>query len=134
MGWVVMSERDLQRIGVLSEVRSGKRSVGSAAAVLSISDRHIRRLLDRFETSGGAALAPRTRYRSSNNKIAAGIQEYAIALIRERYTDFGSILAAEMLAKYHGLVLPRETLRQWMANAGLWLSRRQCRTFHQPRS
>ena len=27
MGWISMSERDLKRIGVLSEVRSGRRTV-----------------------------------------------------------------------------------------------------------
>ena len=134
MGWVVMSERDLQRIGVLSEVRSGKRSAASAAAVLSISGRQVRRLLNRLEAGGGAALAHRARGRPPNNKIAAGVQGYALALIRERDLDFGPTLAAEMLARHHGLTVSRETLRQWMAGAGLWLSRRQRRTFHQPRS
>ena len=55
-------------------------------------------------------------------------------LIRERYPDFGPTLAAEMLARHQGLTVSRETPRQWMADAGLWLSRRQQRTFHQPRS
>jgi hypothetical protein len=31
------------------------------------------------------------------------------------------------------LRVSRETLRSWMADAGLWLSRKQRRTFHQPR-
>jgi hypothetical protein len=40
-----MSERELKRIGVLSEVIDERRSMASAAAVLSVSARHIRRLL-----------------------------------------------------------------------------------------
>jgi hypothetical protein len=38
-----------------------------------------------------------------------------------------------MLAARHGLVVSRETLRGWMLEAGLWRSRRQRRTLHQPR-
>ena len=59
----------------------------------------------RLEAGGGAALAHRARGRSPNNKIDAGIQDYALALIRERYPDFGPTLAAEMLVKHHGLTV-----------------------------
>ncbi|MGO6930107.1 ISNCY family transposase, partial [Rhizobium ruizarguesonis] len=47
--------------------------------------------------------------------------------------DFGPTLAAEKLAERDGLRVSRETLRSWMVDAGLWLSRKQRRTFHQPR-
>jgi hypothetical protein len=57
-----------------------------------------------------------------------------VALIKENYADFGPTLAAEMLAEHHGFKVSRETLRKWMTDDGLWLSRKQRRTFHQPRS
>ena len=120
MGWVVMSERDIQRISVLSEIRTGKRSVGSAAAVLSISVRQVRRLLKRLEAGGGAALAYRARGRP-NNKIASGIRDYALALIRERYPEFGPTLAAEMLVRHHGLtVSPRRSASGWPEPISGW--------------
>lgn len=56
-----------------------------------------------------------------------------MTLVRERYADFGPTLAAEKLAERDGLRVSRETLRSWMSDAGLWLSRKQRRTFHQPR-
>ena len=71
--------------------------------------------------------------RPSNNRIEAGIRDYALALISENYADFGPTLAAEMLAQHHALMVSRETLRNWMIGSGLWLSRRQRRSFHQPR-
>jgi hypothetical protein len=43
MGWVLMSERDVQRIEVLTEVFSGRRTVASAAVVLAITSRKQRR-------------------------------------------------------------------------------------------
>ncbi len=39
-----------------------------------------------------------------------------------------------MLAEHHGFKVSRETLHKWMQDAGLWLSRKHRRTFHQPRS
>jgi hypothetical protein len=56
-----------------------------------------------------------------------------VTLVRERYADFGPTLAAEKLSERDGLRVSRETLRGWMTGAGLWLSRKQRRTFHQPR-
>jgi len=53
--------------------------------------------------------------------------------VREHYLDFGPTLAAEKLAEDHGVTVSRETLRKWMAEAGIWLPRKHRRTFHQPR-
>ncbi len=38
-----------------------------------------------------------------------------------------------MLAQHHALMVSRETLRKWMIETGIWLSRKQRRCFHQPR-
>jgi hypothetical protein len=48
MGWISMSERDLKRIEVLSDVRSGRRcTVAAAAAVLAVSERQAPRDITR---------------------------------------------------------------------------------------
>ncbi|OCP00802.1 MULTISPECIES: ISNCY family transposase [unclassified Ensifer] len=133
MGLIAMSECDLQRIEVLSKVVAGRMTLVSAAHVLELSTRQVRRLLDRIETNGAASIRHKAIGRPSNNRICDGVRDYAVALVRERYADFGPTLAAEKLAERDGLLVSRETLRQWMAEAGLWLSRQQRRTFHQPR-
>ncbi|THK38419.1 ISNCY family transposase [Ensifer sp. MPMI2T] len=133
MGLIAMSERDLQRIEVLSKVVDGRTTIVSAAHVLALSTRQVRRLLDVFEQHGAAAIRHRAIGRPSNNRICDGVRDYAVAIVRERYADFGPTLAAEKLAEEHGLTVSRETLRKWMSAAGLWLSRKQRRTFHQPR-
>ena len=56
-----------------------------------------------------------------------------MALVHENYADFGPTLAAEMLDERHAFKVSRETLRKWMQDDGLWLSRKQRKTFHQPR-
>jgi hypothetical protein len=55
------------------------------------------------------------------------------ALVRQNFRDFGPTLAAEALLERHGVEISRETLRKWMVGDGLWLSRKQRRSFHQPR-
>jgi len=42
-------------------------------------------------------------------------------------------LATEALYERRGLNVGRETVRKWMVEDGLWLSRKQRRSFHQPR-
>lgn len=133
MGWILMSERELHRIEVLSKVVEGRMTLVSAAHVLALSARHVHRLLDRFIKDGAASIRHRSRGCRSNNHLPDGIRDYALTLIRERYLDFGPTLTAEKLAEHHGLNVSRETLRKWMQEAGIWLSRKQRRTFHQPR-
>ncbi|SDA97658.1 Winged helix-turn helix [Sinorhizobium sp. NFACC03] len=133
MGLIAMSERDLQRIEVLSKVIAGRMTLVSAAHVLGLSTRQVRRLLERIGAGGAASLRHQAIGRPSNNRICDGVRDYAMAIVRERYADFGPTLAAEKLAERDGLTVSRETLRQWMSEAGLWLSRKQRRTFHQPR-
>ena len=133
MGWVTMSERDLRRVGVLAEVANGRRAVASAAAVLALSARQVHRLLKAYRLGGGGAIAHKARGRPSNNRIRDDVRDRALGLVRSTYADFGPTLAAETLAEKHGLEVSRETLRKWMVDAGLWLSREQRRHFHQPR-
>jgi len=128
-----MSGRELQRIEVLSKVVAKKRTERSAAAVLGISTRQTRRLLTAYRDSGGSALIHKARGRASNNHLIAGVREYAMAIVRSKYADFGPTLASEMLLEKNELKVSRETLRKWMIEEGLWLSRRQRRSFHQPR-
>jgi transposase len=128
-----MSGNELQRLEVFSEVVARRRTEASAAEVLGISTRQARRLIKAYREDGGATVIHKHRGKPSNNKSLDGVREYAVELVRRNYSDFGPSLAAEMLLSKHQLKISRETLRKWMIQDGLWLSRRQRRTFHQPR-
>jgi Homeodomain-like domain len=130
---MTMSERDLQRIQVLCEVMNRVRTPASAAVVLALSTRQVHRLLKAYRLGGAGSLVHRARGRPSNNRIRDDVRDRAVQLVRAHYPDFGPTLAAEMLAERHELKVSRETLRGWMTEAGLWLSRKQRRSFHQPR-
>jgi hypothetical protein len=132
-GLVAMRERDLQRIDVLSKAVGGRMTTVSAAHMLDLSEHQVRWPLERIWTGGAASIRHKAIGRPSNNRISDGVRDYAMTLVRERYADFGPTLATENLAERDGLRVSRETVRNWMAEAGLWLSRKQRRTFHQPR-
>ncbi len=134
MGWVMMSERELNRIEVLAQVDDGRLSVQNGANMLDITKRQMFRLLRRYRTEGAAAIRHKARGKTPNNKIHKAKRDYAVALVKENYEDFGPTLAAEMLAEHHGFKISRETLRKWMVDAGIWLSRKHRRAIHQPRS
>ena len=51
-----MSERELRRVEVLSEVTSGWRSAASAATALGLSPRQVYRLLRRYRDRGASGL------------------------------------------------------------------------------
>ena len=133
MGWLVMSERELNRIEVLSEVETGRLRAEDAAGLLGLTRRQVFRLLARFRTDGPAGLAHRARGRAPNNALSAAHREQVLALVRTQYADFGPTLAAEKLAELHDIPLSHETLRKWMIADGLWLTRKHRRVLHQPR-
>jgi hypothetical protein len=128
-----MSGTELQRIEILAEVVSKRRTEASAAAILGLSTRQTRCLIVAYRASGGTSVIHKARGRASNNRLIEGIREYAVELVRSNYADFGPSLASEMLLSKHALKVSRETLRKWMMADGLWLSRKQRRSFHQPR-
>ena len=129
----MMSERGLQRIEVLTEVLAGRRTVASAATVLDPGVRQVGRLLLRYRDDGDGGLIHKGRGKTSNHRVNEGVREYALELVRTQYRDFGPTLAIEALYERHGIKVGRETLRTWMLEANLWASRKQRKTFHQPR-
>jgi transposase len=133
MGLVIMSERELNRLEVLAQIVDGRLSVGAATNLLDLTRRQVFRLLKRYRQAGAASIRHKARGKPSNNQIHKAKRDYALVLVKENYPDFGPTLAAEMLAAHHGFKVSRETLRKWMVDDGIWLSRKQRRTFYQPR-
>src|SRR5262249_53746957 len=58
----------------------------------------------------------------------------ALAAYRQRYADFGPLLASEKLAE-EGLAVGPQTLRRWLMAAGLWrrARRREAHRSRRPR-
>ncbi len=133
MGWVEMSERELRRAEVLASVMAGRLTMTAAAEVMGVTRRQAHRLALRFADDGTVGLRHQARGRPSNRLLGPHVRQMAINYVTEKYRDFGPTFASQMLLERHGLTISRETLRKWMSEEGLWLSRKQRRQFHQPR-
>jgi transposase len=133
-GTITMSMREADRLKTIQAVVDGVLRTSQAAQRLGLTARQVRRVLKRYAAQGAAGLVSRKRGRPSNHQLDAGLADRALALIHQRYTDFGPTLAREKLLECHGLTLGKETVRQLMMGAGLWSTRRQhAPPIHQPR-
>ena len=133
-GHLLMSNRELDRLQVLVRLSERRLTQREAARVLGITERQLRRLWRAYRERGPAALASQQRGRRSNRRLPESLRAEAIALVRERYSDFGPTFAHEKLTEVHGLRVGVSTLRTWMSEAGLWVPRAQRRrSVHQPR-
>ena len=108
-------------------------TTAAAAQLLGLGRCQVFRLLKAYRTEGPTGLVSKRRGRRSNRRKPEPLRKVALAIVREWYWDFGPTLAAEKLREDHGIALGRETLRQWMIEAGLWRDRKQRKRIHQPR-
>ena len=121
---IEMSQRDRDRLKVMSAVVEGRRTQSEAARLLKRSVRQVRRIQRRLEAEGDAGIVHRLRGRASNHRKEQGLRREIVAIYRQQYADFGPTLAAEKLAE-RGLAVSSETLRHWLLAEGLWRRRRK---------
>ncbi|MEK9142818.1 MAG: ISNCY family transposase [Nitrospirota bacterium] len=88
-------------------------------ALLGLTPRHIRRLIERVEQAGDQGLVHRGRGKPSNRRIPETVKGKGLTLYETQYGDFGPTLAAEQLAERHGLTISAETLRGWLLAQGV---------------
>lgn len=132
-----MSQRELERVGVLARVRSKQIRLVDAGRLMRVSYRQAKRLWKRYREDGAAGLKHRSAGRPSNRAHEVKFRQRVLALVREKYGGavdkrFGPTLAAEHLASEDGLAIAAETLRRWMLVEGLW-SRERKRRKHRRR-
>jgi transposase len=127
---VEMSARDVKRLYGVQQVLEHKLRQKQAAAILSISERQLRRWLIRVRQEGPKGLLHRLRGRTSNRKLPQAVQERVLKLWQERYLGFGPTLFQEKLKEQEKLGIGRETLRRWLSQAGLWQRQRKATPVH----
>jgi len=130
----IMSDAELTKFEILRDVDHERMPARAAAQVLGLTERQVWRLLKAYRLRGADGLISKKRGRPSNRKTPDDVRLAAMAIVKERYADFGPTLAAEKLREQHGLTISRETLRVWMLDAGLWTDRQKRRgRVYQPR-
>ncbi len=121
-----MSQADRDRLVALKKAASGATTQRQAAEELALSERQVRRLLRKLRAGGDANILHALRDRRSNRKMDEETRQQAITILQaEVYRGFGPTLASEYLASQHRITVSKETVRQWMKEAGLWKAQKR---------
>jgi transposase len=99
--------------------RSGALSCMEAAAVLGMSERHFRRLRERYEAEGAEGLIDRRRGRVSGRRVPVDRIEWLLEEYRTRYFDFTAKHFHERLRAEHKFELGYTWTKRVLQDAGL---------------
>src|SRR3989442_9168778 len=114
-----LSQKDLQRVGVISHCVKGDLVCARAAELLDLSPRQVQRLKARYRQGGEAAMAHASRGRPSPRRLPQPLRQRVLHLARTRYLGFNDHHLAEKLQDVEGFSLSRETLRRLLRQAGI---------------
>jgi transposase len=120
-----MSQRELQRVGLLTGVLEGQVPLQEAAGLMGVCYRQAKRLKAVLVRAGPGGLAHGNRGRSPTNRIGAEVRAKVLALSREKYADFNDTHFAEMLAEREGIEVSRDWVRRVRRETGIGPKRRR---------
>ena len=128
-----MSQKELQRVTVISQCVQGNLACARAAELLDLSPRHIKRLKARYRLGSAAALAHASRGRPSHRRLPERTRARILDLVRTRYAGFNDHHLCEKLVEQEGFSLSRETLRRLLRREGLGSPRKRRSPAHRQR-
>lgn len=112
-----MSKKERDRLAWMAKVQAKEMTVVDAAQAMGVSYREAKRIWKRRQAQGHAGLVHRDRGRAAPRRTPPERKRHIMAIVAERYADFGPTLAAEKLAQDHGEQVHPEFLRRWMVRS-----------------
>lgn len=128
-----LSQKELQRVAVISSCVKGDLACARAAALLDLTPRHVKRLKSRYRQGGEAALAHASRGRPSHRRLPQRVRDRILHLARTTYAGFNDHHLCEKLREVQGFPLGRETLRRLLRSAGIGSPRKRRAPTHRQR-
>jgi transposase InsO family protein len=131
---ITMSDKEIQRLAVLQDVRDHRITQVRAAEILNLSTRQITRLLQKLNQAGISGLAHASRGQPGHHRHDEFLKSQCLSIISEHLLGFGPTLAHEKLSSIFALNIPVETVRRWMTANDLWIPRsKRLKRPYQPR-
>ena len=124
-----MSNREADRLRVISAVLKHKLTWAEAGLQLALSERQVGRLCARVRIVGNRGIIHGLRGQPSNHQLQPGLLDKAVDIVQLHYPDFGPTFATEKLLERHALRLSVPVLRAGMIKAGLYKPRK-CASKH----
>jgi transposase len=116
---LTMTQKEINRCEILRMADERKITQKAGAGKIRVTERHFRRLLNRYRRQGPEGIISRHRGKRSNNRMPDKKKEKILKKLKEEYLGFGPTLACEKLAKRDGVKVSKETVRQIMIAAAL---------------
>src|SRR5271170_2429356 len=128
-----LSQKELQRVSVISACIKGDLACARAAGLLCLSVRQVKRLKKCMREEGEAALAHANRGRPSPRRLADDAAAQIVQLSRGTYAGFNDHHLCEKLVERQGFSLSRERLRRLWRKNGLGSPRKRRAPAHRQR-
>jgi transposase len=132
-GTFALSQKELQRVAVITSCVKGDLACARAASLLNLTPRHVKRLKSRLRQGGEAALAHASRGRPSPRRLPQRVRDRILHLARTTYAGFNDHHLCEKLVEKEGFCLGRETLRRLLRSAGIGSPRKRRAPTHRQR-
>jgi len=124
MDLLTMSKEELSRLEVMERLQEKRMGQKTAAEILGVSVRQVKRLIRAYRREGATGLVSKQRGKPSHHQLDREIVQAAIDLLKGRYADFGPTLAHEKLVELDGLKLCLGSVRKIMTEEGIWKAKR----------
>jgi len=98
-----MSDKEIQRLAVLQDVRDQRITQVRAAEILNLSTRQITRLLQKLNQDGVSGLAHASRGQRGHRRHDDLLKSECLSIISEHLLGFGPTLAHEKLSSIFSL-------------------------------
>ena len=119
MEGLTLTTREQSRIQVLNGVNAGEVTVGVAAGLMGVSERHAWRLLAAHRQEGASAIAHGNRGRKPSTTTDTKTQQKVRELAEGPYAGFNHTHLTEVLAEREDIHLSRSTVRRVLLAGGV---------------
>lgn len=119
-----MSTEEIKRTSVFSKLQAKALTQQQAAEDLDLTTRQVRRLFKEYKKHGAIALVSKKRGLPSNHQLGNGVKEFVLAIIQEKYPDFGPTLAHEKIMEVHNIKISIWSVRSLMITNNLWIDKK----------
>ncbi|HLN12831.1 MAG TPA: ISNCY family transposase [bacterium] len=116
---ITLTKQEQQRAHVLSKVQEGTLTASAAASLMSLSVRHVRRLLAEVRAQGPAALAHGNRGCVSHRRLSDAVRTQVVTLARTTYAGINDHQLTELLREREALTVSRPSVQRLLREAGI---------------
>lgn len=116
---VVLSQKEQQRLRVVTEVEAGRLEPDQAAQLLGLSLRQLRRLRQGIRQEGAAAFMHGNRGRTPTHRLSDQTRATIAELSRTKYAGCNDTHLAELLVLREGILVSRRSVARLLRQAGI---------------